>query len=107
MVKNPPARRHKNCGFTPLGWEDPLEEGEGHGNPLQHSCLENPLDRGAWQVTVYSEDTKESDSIEPCLLTLSTTLVKADFERAKDSSFCGLPFQSLSKYQQLYLADAC
>ena len=25
--------------------------GEGHGNPLQYSCLENPMDRGAWQAT--------------------------------------------------------
>ena len=24
-----------------------------HGNPLQYSCLENPLDRGAWQATVH------------------------------------------------------
>ena len=24
-----------------------------HGNPLQYSCLENPMDRGAWQVTVH------------------------------------------------------
>ena len=27
--------------------------GEGNGNPLQYSCLENPLDRGAWWATVY------------------------------------------------------
>ena len=27
--------------------------GEGYGNPLQYSCLENPMDRGAWWVTVY------------------------------------------------------
>jgi len=27
--------------------------GEGHGNPLQYSYLENPIDRGAWQVTVH------------------------------------------------------
>ena len=27
--------------------------GGGHGNPLQDSCLENPLDRGAWQATVH------------------------------------------------------
>ena len=27
--------------------------GEGHGNPLQHSCLENLMDRGAWQATVH------------------------------------------------------
>ena len=26
--------------------------GEGHGNPLQYSCLENPMDRGVWQATV-------------------------------------------------------
>ena len=26
--------------------------GEGHGNPLQYSCLENPTGRGAWQATV-------------------------------------------------------
>ena len=27
--------------------------GEGHGNPLQYSCLENPMDRGAWGTTVH------------------------------------------------------
>ena len=27
--------------------------GEGHSNPLQYSCLENPMDRGAWQATVH------------------------------------------------------
>ena len=27
--------------------------GEGNGNPLQYSCLENPMDRGAWQGTVH------------------------------------------------------
>ena len=27
--------------------------GEGNGNPLQYSCLENPTDRGAWQATIY------------------------------------------------------
>jgi len=27
--------------------------GEGNGNPLQYSCLENPMDRGAWRATVY------------------------------------------------------
>ena len=35
----------------PLGFDDPLEEG--HGNPLQHSCLEKSMDRGAWQATVH------------------------------------------------------
>ena len=27
--------------------------GEGNGNPLQYSCLENPMERGAWQGTVH------------------------------------------------------
>ena len=35
------------------GWIPGLgrSPGEGHGNPLQYSCLENPMDRGAWQAT--------------------------------------------------------
>ena len=34
-----------------LGWEDP--RGEGNGNPLQYSCLENSMDRGAWWAIVH------------------------------------------------------
>ena len=37
--------------------------GEGHGHPLQYSCLENPMDRGAWWATVH-RGTKESDMTE-------------------------------------------
>ena len=37
--------------------------GEGHGNSLQYSCLENPLDRGAWWATVHGV-AKESDMTE-------------------------------------------
>ena len=36
--------------------------GGGHGNPLQYSCLENPMDRGAWQAAVHSFT--ESGTIE-------------------------------------------
>ena len=35
--------------------------GEGHGNPLQYSCLENPMNRGAWQAAVHGV-TKELDT---------------------------------------------
>ena len=35
----------------PLSWEDPL--GGGNDNPLQYTCLENPMDRGAWRATVF------------------------------------------------------
>ena len=34
-----------------LDWED--FPGEGNGNPLQHPCLGNPMDRAAWQVTIH------------------------------------------------------
>ena len=44
MVKSLPAMQEIQVQF--LGWE-------GNGNPLQYSCLENSMDRGAWQATVH------------------------------------------------------
>ena len=44
------CRRHKRCGFNPWVRKIPGEE---LGDPLQHSCLENPMDRGGWQATVH------------------------------------------------------
>ena len=49
MVKNLPAMQETQVQF--LGWEDPA--GEGNGNPLQDSCLENSMDRGAWWAIVH------------------------------------------------------
>ena len=43
----------------PTMWETKAQSlvgkipGEGNGNPLQYSCLEHPMDRGAWQATVH------------------------------------------------------
>ena len=52
VAKNPPASAGdiRDEGSI-LGWED--SPGEGNGNPLQYSCLENPMDRGAWWATVH------------------------------------------------------
>ena len=49
MVKNPPANAGDTgeMDSTPGSGRCP---GGGNGNPLQNSCLENPMDRGAWQV---------------------------------------------------------
>ena len=52
MVKNSTASaRDIRQRVRSLGWEDPL--GVGKGNPLQYSCLENLMDRGAWQAMVH------------------------------------------------------
>ena len=48
-VKNPPAMWE--TWVQSLGWEDAPEEGIGY--PLQYSCLENSMDRGAWQAIVH------------------------------------------------------
>ena len=34
-------------------YESPSHLGEGNGNPLQYSCLENPIDKGAWKARVH------------------------------------------------------
>ena len=52
MVKNLPAMVGDitDAGSTPGSGRSP---GEGNGNPLQYSCLGNPMDRGAWWVIVH------------------------------------------------------
>ena len=49
MVKSLPAMQE--IQVQSLGQED--SPGEGNGYPLQYSCLENPMDRGAWWATVH------------------------------------------------------
>ena len=45
------CRRRKRGGFDPGSGRSPAEE---HDSPLQYSCMENPMDRGAQQATVHS-----------------------------------------------------
>ena len=62
VIKNLPANAGDvgDPGLIPGLGRSP---GEGNVNLLQYSCLENPMDRGAWQVTVHGV-TKESDMTE-------------------------------------------
>ena len=70
MVKNQPVNAGDRYGFGPWVRKIP---GERNGNPLQYSCLENPMDRGAWWATIHG--VTESDGTEvtyhtcsnPCL----------------------------------------
>ena len=57
MVKNQLANAG-DAGSVPGSGRSP---GEGNGNPLQYFCLDNPLDRGAWQAIVPGV-TKEPDT---------------------------------------------
>ena len=58
MVKNLHAMQETQV--QPLGQEDP--PGEQNSNPLQYSCLENFIDRGAWWATVHGVE--ESDTTQ-------------------------------------------
>ena len=52
MIKNPPANAgdKRDMGSVSGSGRSP---GGGHGDPLQYSCLETPMDRGAWQAAVH------------------------------------------------------
>ena len=55
VVKNSPASAGgiRDMGLIPGSGRSP---GGGHGNPLQCSCLENPMERGAWQASVHGKN---------------------------------------------------
>ena len=52
MVKNPPVNAGgiRDIGSIPGSGRSPID---GDGNPLQYSCLDNPMDREAWRAVVY------------------------------------------------------
>ena len=52
VVKNPPVNAGdiRDAGSIPGSGRSP---GRGNSNPIQYSCLENPMDRGAWLATVH------------------------------------------------------
>ena len=58
MVKKPPANEG-DMGSIPGSGGSP---GERNGNPLQYSCVDNPLDGGAWKATVHRD--AEPDTTE-------------------------------------------
>ena len=66
VVKNMPAKAGdiKDAGLIPGSGRSP---GEGNGSPLQYSCLETSMDRGAWWATLQGGH-KESDTTEQLTL---------------------------------------
>ena len=66
MVKNSPAKAGdlRDEGSIPGLGRSP---GGGLGNPLQHSCLENPMERGAWQTTIHRVAKSQPRLKRPCM----------------------------------------
>ena len=60
VVKNPPgnAGEVRDVGLIPGSGRSP---GGGNGNPVQYPCLENPMDRDAWQATVHRVPKSQHD----------------------------------------------
>ena len=103
MVKNLPAMQ-KTRRFNLQSGRSP---GGGHGNPLQYSCLENSMDRGAWWATVPELSKspwgpKESDMTEPLTLSLSFTwLIWAEGELSSIFNLAIYEFKLIIGLQKL------
>ena len=85
MVKNLPANAVDVSSIPELE----ISPGEGNGNPLQDSCLGNPMDRGAWRAAVHRVARVEHDLVtkpplHPCeKLTLTMVVLPCDFQLTK------------------------
>ena len=68
MVKILPANAgdKRDMGSIPESGRSP---GGGHGNPLQYSCLENPMERGAWRAIVHSVSQSQTLLKQPSMHT--------------------------------------
>ena len=68
MIKKLPANAGNigDMGLIPGSKRSP---GRGHGNPLQYSCLENPMNRGAWQATVHGVAESDMTEVTACVHT--------------------------------------
>ena len=107
MVKNRPAMQE--TWVQSLDWEIP---GEGNGNLLQYSCLENPMDRGAWLATYCPRSRKELDMTEWLSLRLCNIyyILRGTGEVCGLLKLCGLWLASTFTFlllQRLQHKDSC
>ena len=95
--------RESDCNVGDLGSIPGLGRSprEGNGYPFQYSCLENSMDRGAWQATVSSWDRKESGLTE--WLTLSLSYITGGFPG--DLAVKNLPVMQETQLQSLGQED--
>ena len=76
------CKRHKRHGFNPWLGKSPRE---GHGNPPRYSCLENAMDRGAWQSTVHKFTKSGHDWRDlACMYSISSKVVVCVCDRERE-----------------------
>ena len=73
------CRRQERCRFNPWVWKIP---GDGHGNPLQCSCLENPMERGAVGLQSMGSQRVRHDRVHTHTHTHTHTQLDAHFPSA-------------------------
>ena len=93
VVKNLPviAGRRKRRRFDPWSGRSP---GGGHGNPLQYSCLENPVDRGVWwaadeSVAESQTPTEGTECVQTTLSHCVTEILRHTFKKELSLSWAG------------------
>ena len=122
VLVTPPLQDVGDAGLISGSGRSP---GEGNSNPLQFSCLKNPMDRGAWQFTVHwaaksrtwmSTHTHTQDTKGKCLhCCLSYCVLTGCQEYCKSyivwsstaNCFCLLSFQMSFETKLLYLTQFC
>ena len=99
LVKNPPAkvRYARDVGSIPGSGRSP---GGGHGNPLQYSCLENPMGRGTWWATVHGVTKSWTQLSMPALHYLGYSSLRrtAKHFRCRHSRLRSLPSLSVETH---------
>ena len=74
--------------------------GGGHGNPLQYSCLENPMDRGPWWATVH----RVTESWSQLKWLSAHSLIHRGYVKKKKPSGCLKPWVVLTLYHVFFYA---
>ena len=82
------CRGHWRFRLNPWSGRSPRE---GHGNPLQYSCLENPMDRGAWWTTVHRVTKRQT------WLNTNTTILTYENRRFWRDAFFSIPTKKKKK----------
>ena len=105
VVKNLPARAGNagDAGSVPGLGRSP---GGGHGNPLQYSCLENPMDIGAWWATVHRVAKKQTRlKLSLCLSFCSKMRAQTGAETQVGSGCLELPVRCCLQLENQWLWD--